>query len=446
MIILLVLIISLSGEAQTRQASNIYIPDQIMLTINGDPASSRAVSWRTAFHDTISLGQITEATTGPVNEKNVMTVKGKFSPWEPGSSNYMGHKVIFNGLKAKTKYVYRVGNGIEWSEWFQFKTASDIIEPFSFLYLGDFQNDLKSQCSRIIRQAYSHFPDAGFMLFAGDLVNRSFEELWDAYFYTGGWIFGTMPSVPTPGNHEYYPVDTGEPRPFSNHWQQIFTMPENSPSPELNARAYYMDYQGVRFISLDSPGISYKEDVATLVIKWLDEVLTSNPNPWSVVFTHYPVFSCSQGRDNERYRNAVKPILEKHGVDLVLQGHDHTYCRGFNLDQLGENCDNPPLYIVSVAGPKMYNLNPNIWADRIASDTQLYQHITVNGNKIGYKAYTATGELYDAFTLKKNKKGINRFKEDPAIKTINERIDIPEGRSNNYSEEEKDVFRRRKGR
>ena len=94
----------------------------------------------------------------------------------------------------------------------------------------------------------------------------------------------------------------------------------------------------------------------------------------------------------------------------------------------------------------MYNLNPNIWADRIASETQLYQHIAVRGNKITYKAYTVTGELYDGFTLIKNNKGINRFIEDTSINSISERLDIPDGRSKNYSKEELDVFLRRRER
>jgi len=95
-----------------------------------------------------------------------------------------------------------------------------------------------------------------------------------------------------------------------------------------------MDYQGTRFVSLDSPSLgNYPED-STMVLNWLEKTLAENTNRWTVVFTHYPIYSCSQGRNNERYRNAVQPLLEKYNVDLVLAGHDHTYCRGFNTENI----------------------------------------------------------------------------------------------------------------
>ena len=178
-------------------------PDRIMLTIPGDPATTRAVSWRTVYEDTVSIGEIALMDAAPELEKSNVTVTRTFAPWEEGSQDAMGHKVIFKDLKPDTKYAYRVGNNENWSEWFQFKTSSDRTEPFSFLYLGDVQNNIKSYGSRILRQAYSHFPNADFMLFVGDLVKESREEYWSEFFYAGGWIFGMMPSIPTPGNHEY---------------------------------------------------------------------------------------------------------------------------------------------------------------------------------------------------------------------------------------------------
>jgi hypothetical protein len=44
------------------------------------------------------------------------------------------HTVRFTGLAAKTKYLYRLGDGTNWSEWYEFQTASAAAEPFSFVY------------------------------------------------------------------------------------------------------------------------------------------------------------------------------------------------------------------------------------------------------------------------------------------------------------------------
>jgi hypothetical protein len=311
-------------------------PDRIMLTIPGDPATSAAVSWRSLYQDTISLGQIAKVNAS-LSGSNVKTISGTFSPWENGSNSAMGHKVLFDQLEPNTQYVYRVGNGNDWSEWIQFQTASDSAEPFSFLYFGDIQNNIRSGASRTLRQGYSHLPEARFMLFAGDIVGRSIDSFWDEFFEAGGWIFGMVPSLPTPGNHEYYKRD-GQFKIFSNQWQQIYELPENGPSAEFDSRVYYMDYQGVRFISVDSQAMLLNEDDETKILRWLDQTLASNPNRWAVVFAHHPVYSCSQGRNSEEYRDSIKPILEKHGVDLMLQGHDHAYCRGQNLAEVGEGC------------------------------------------------------------------------------------------------------------
>jgi hypothetical protein len=59
------------------------------------------------------------------------------------------------------------------------------------------------------------------------------------------------------------------------------------------------------------------------------------------------------------------------------------------------------VYVVSVSGPKMYELGHRPFMRRAAEDTQLYQVITIDQDEIRYEARTATGRLYDAFTLRK---------------------------------------------
>lgn len=409
-------------------------PDRIMLTIPGNPATSRAVSWRTINTDTMSLGQITVANPSPKLDRITEDVSGTFMPWEQGSKDAMGHKIIFEDLKPNTNYVYRVGNGQNWSEWIQFKTSSDKAEPFSFIYLGDLQSD-RSYNSRVLRQAYSHFPTSDFMLFTGDIINRNQDKEWSELFYSGGWIFSMLPSLPTPGNHEYDLPENGH-RAFSKQWKQIYTMPLNGPSEKFNNRIYFIDYQGVRFISVDSPAMLEDEEDGKIISEWLEKTLQANPNQWTVVFTHYPIYSCSMGRDKEKYRDEIKAILEEYGVDIVLQGHDHTYCRGQNILEANSNSKNLPMYIVSVAGPKMYGLNTSFWSDRVASNTQLYQHISFSGDTLSFKSFTVVGDLYDDFQLVKNKDGVNHFIESDEISKIRQRTEIPKNQIIKYNEDE----------
>ena len=74
------------------------------------------------------------------------------------------------------------------------------------------------------------------------------------------------------------------------------------------------------------------------------------------------------------------------------------------------------VYVVSVSGGKMYKVKPG-WEDygalrdRVGESKQLFQVISIDGNKLTYKSYTATGELFDAFDLVKNNNGSNSFVE-----------------------------------
>ena len=64
--------------------------------------------------------------------------------------------------------------------------------------------------------------------------------------------------------------------------------------------------------------------------------------------------------DNPEIREALQPIFEYYGVDLVLQGHDHTYARSGLMTHenvgTGVTARSPKagtVYVVSVSGPKM---------------------------------------------------------------------------------------------
>jgi hypothetical protein len=61
--------------------------------------------------------------------------------------------------------------------------------------------------------------------------------------------------------------------------------------------------------------------------------------------------------------------------------------------------------------------------DRRAANTQLFQIITINGNTLSYGAYTATGELYDAFDLVKTANAPNKLVNK--IPEISERLELP---------------------
>lgn len=73
------------------------------------------------------------------------------------------------------------------------------------------------------------------------------------------------------------------------------------------------------------------------------------------------------------------------------------------------------VYVVSVSGPKMYNLSPSPVMQRVAEDTQLYQVIRIEGDRLFYESRTAIGELYDGFALEKQPGSPNQMTEFGAV-------------------------------
>ncbi|GAB4033313.1 purple acid phosphatase family protein [Spirosoma gilvum] len=435
--------ITASGWAQVhKDYTPTAYPDRVILGWQANPATSQSVNWRTDSTVTQAIGAIAEADPSPDFVTKAVTVEAIAERVVLDGKAVLYHSVHFTNLKPDTKYTYRVGDKMHWTEWFQFKTAKDQPAPFSFLYFGDAQNDIRSLWSRAIRGAYSTLPTVSLMIHAGDLITTSNADWqWAEWFEAGGWINGMIPTLATPGNHEYFKDEQGAYR-VSRHWRPSFVLPQNGPKG-LEETAYFFDYQGVRFISLNSQAALLDSAVMTTQANWLVQVLSSNPNRWTIVTHHHPIYSTKQGRDNDEWRERMEPIYKKYGVDLVLQGHDHTYGRGLNMP-LGKSRKHPdgPIYVVSVSGPKMYDIGLQNWMDRAASNTQLYQTISIDGAKLSYQSYTVTGEKYDSFDLLKDSKGKNTL-VDQAPVLAPERLELPAEYQKRYTPTQMDEYRNR---
>ncbi len=377
-------------------------PDRIILNVTEDPSTSMAVNWRTDTTVTVSLAQIAIVQPGPFIE-NIRKVRAKVEKVKityEGESTIIAHyhAALFDSLTADQKYMYRVGHGKIWSEWFHFKTAAGRDKPFSFIYQGDVQTSIGSLWPRVMREAYAKEPDAGFIVYAGDLINRSGRDIeWKEWFDGGNYIHASIPSAMTPGNHEYSREMVLDP-----HWRPQFTLPDNG-IKGLEETCYFFDYNDLRLISIDTDMGDEFDWAEKGQAKWLDSVLTHNDKRWTAILLHYPFFSTKASRDNVELREVFGPILEKHQVDIALQGHDHAYGRGMKSIPSFTNSDEKTstMFVVSVSGSKMYDVADRDWMTRKAAKTQLFQIIMIDGDRLNYKAYTATGELYDEFELVK---------------------------------------------
>ena len=402
-------------------------PDRIVLTFHGDPSSSRAVTWRTDRTVNESVAQISEATE---NSNFTISLKdfqatteafdlGKYKGNNSFKVNY--HSVIFKDLKPNTTYLYRVGDGkFYWSEWIQFTTAKKEYSNTKFVYFGDSQNNVLSQWSRVIRMANQTAPDATFAIHAGDLVNDAHKDSeWAEWYKAGGFIHSQWTTIPVLGNHEYWRLDEDETtRNVSIQWRPQFTLPvEKDLSKRLHETVYTTDYQDIRIIVLNS-NFNLREQT-----KYVERKLKESTAKWNIITCHHSVFSPAKGRDFKFGREVWKPIFDKYNVDLVLNGHDHTYARGHipEINETKKDADElKTVYITSVSGPKQYRqdssnlteylLKNGYELDKAAQFIQFFQVITIDDNKLTYEAYTATGKEYDRFVIvKDHQTGTKRF-------------------------------------
>ncbi len=422
--LLLVLLVGAEPEP-----SLFHVPQRVVLSWTDDPARTQAVTWRTEKPVDGPRAQIAAMSGNPGLEKTAVVVQGLGGVIEVGAGEIAGHyEARFENLTPGTAYAYRVGDGVTWSPWYHFQTAAAQAEPFRFLYFGDAQNNIASLCSRVFQTAFRHAPDARFLLHAGDLVNDGYDDrAWGEWCAALGFISAWIPSMAVAGNHDWHqaPGTTQSPTgPMIDPlWRMHLALPLNGPeeAPNLEETTYYFDYQGVRIVCLDSNLYAHDkldprllESISTRKEQWLRETLQSNPHPWTIVVHHHPIYSVGKDRDNSRLRDALLPIYDEYGVDLVLQGHDHYYARSHKL-RGGEivAADAPgTIYVVSVSGPKMYSLNRKFeyLMAVLRGETQMFQIIDVEPGRLAFKAYSVTGELVDAFELHRNASGETALK------------------------------------
>lgn len=418
-------------------AAEIYrpsaMPDRLILIPTTTPATSQKVTWRAQASAEFAQAQFLVAprALGAVAPEPgaVTTVAASATESVNTSLGYAStyHTAEFTGLRPGTRYTYRVGDGVNWSEWTDFTTATAGAQPFSFVYFGDAQNYIDSAVPRVFRQAFADRPEARVVVNAGDLINSAnSEEEWGQWYAADGFINAQVNNISVPGNHEY----SGG---LSAFWRPQFPYPDNGPGvEELRDTAYTVDYQGVRFIGLDS-NVQSNATLMAAQTTWLEGLLKDNPNKWTVVTFHHPVYSTTGTRNNPNVRNQWGPLLEKYGVDLVLQGHDHSYGRGDQVvNRRSSAVHNGVTYVVSVSGGKMYALNNGEnWTGNGAEvrsssqNTQLYQMVDVAADTIRFESRYANGEHHDGFVIRKNARGERTVNDiRTAENTVGEQVTV----------------------
>ncbi len=379
------------------------MPDQLLLTWSGNASDSRDVTWQ---GDTIAKSGFLELTDNS-NPGDTVRYKSasRMIKTSGGASSFF--KVGMKNLKPGNTYQYRVATENRWSEWSSFKMGNSADSLYSFLYFGDVQDSINGKTGDVFHRASESSPNAAFMVFIGDIVERPHNAYWAEWFRSGGKLFRTIPVIATPGNHEFY---KGIIQKLDDRWSAHFSIPQNGPANFLGSACYW-DYQNTRFISLDSNGIQGIPS-ALEQRRWLKSVLDNTRQKWIVVIMHHSLYSTTSGHDYFYLRTLFKPLFDQYHVDLVLSGHDHVYGRAAHIPNDVFKGEQGPVYVVSHTSPKFYDIGFSKKMDKMATNTAMYQLFDVTGDSIRFRAYTFDGTFFDGFTLRKDAAGNKTITEN----------------------------------
>jgi hypothetical protein len=157
----------------------------------------------------------------------------------------------------------------------------------------------------------------------------------------------------------------------------------------MNGNEYYRFKKGnVAFYSLNSNYMDQKQ------VKWLEDELSKDNSEWKICFFHHPPYSSGKKHgSNEQLRQVVEPIFLKHGVNVVLAGHEHFYER--IKPQKGI------YYFISGAGGKLRRGDvgvSDITAKSFDEDLH-FMLVEIVDDKMHFQVISRTGKTIDSGAL-----------------------------------------------
>jgi len=328
----------------------------------------------------VFMGRPTDAL---LNERITVSVMTKGRGTVAESGNYDAESDTFQipvgGLAPGVACTYTVTVGGTEAGPFHFRTApARSASSTTFAIYGDTRTRTDKH-ALVANAILTHRPD--FVLCSGDLVaNGTVDEQWDAQFFgPARRLFANAPVFPCLGNHERR----------GRRYFDLLCLPGNE--------SYYeMVWGPVRVVTVDQ----YQEyGPGSEQHAWLDKTLAKEFEGWTFVQFHEPPFGANERRGiNMGVIEALLPVLYKHQVDMVVNGHDHYYMRTIPL------CDRPGghsiHYIVSGGGgAPIYTVDPD--AAQVAVCHSCLHYLVCNATLEGlsFRVLTPEGEELDAFSL-----------------------------------------------
>lgn len=303
-------------------------PAGLHLALGADAARSAVVSWSTP-------GSV----AGAVLDIGLDTSYGLTVPAD--SRAVAGHGTVYHhgllrGLRPDTRYRYRVRHKGAAPVSGTFRTAPDRARPFRFAAFGDM--GVTAAATDVVGLLARAKPDLAFLVGdlcyanpGGGLADTAVDQrVWDRWFAQVAGSAAGVPWMPAVGNHEMEP---GFGELGYDGFLARFTLPTGGPS----ATTWSFRYGNVAFVALDANDASHEIPrnrgyLGTEQDAWLDRTLSAlrrDPKvDFVVVGFHHCAYSTNAVHASDGgVRDRWAPLFDKHAVDLVVNGHNHSYER-----------------------------------------------------------------------------------------------------------------------
>ena len=301
------------------------------LAFGADPARSMAMSWFTPDRvagAVVDLGL--DRSYGQTLHAHGRGIPGTRSVY---------HHVRADRLRPDTTYHYRVRHAGAAGPDRTFRTAPTKPRPFRFTAFGDQGVNAAAAANvALIRQL-----KPAFHLHAGDLCynagsgtgttgDRISQANWDPFFVQNAPVAASVPWMAGIGNHEMEP---GYGEQGYGGFDARFLLPDSGVPGAPGT--WLVRYGSVGVVSLDGNDASYEISanhgwLGSTQDRWLDRTLRSlraDPTIDFIVVIFHNCMYCTNAvhASDGGNRSRWEPLFDRHSVDLVINGHNHSYER-----------------------------------------------------------------------------------------------------------------------
>ncbi|MDF2834633.1 MAG: hypothetical protein K0Q63_273 [Paenibacillus sp.] len=409
-----------------------YSPVAIAMSLHGSAKTNRSFAWYTNYDypdDAPDNARDSIVEVVPASETfdspNKLRFEGESQVLQNLKYNnsttisFIGHKALVEGLTPGTTYKYRLGSDGNWSETGSFVTEAENEKEYEFLYLTDSQGGNSGDYevwADTLGQAVGNYPNSQFLIMTGDMVDAgALEYQWLDYFGKPQQTLLNLPIMAAVGNHE---------GPYNDNYYYHFNYPNDQiDDPLPPGSVYSYDYGDAHFMILNTMDMGWdarQREAFQQQIEWLRREVAGTDKKWKVVAFHKAIYSVGgHSKETEIYelRDMLYPVFDELGIDVVLQGHDHSFVRTHQmygdkavLDVEKDENGNPlnpkgTLYMINnAAGTKYYDVRNDIDDYYSAVKEQpkkpIYSGITMTDDSFTIESYRS-GEAnpFDTYTI-----------------------------------------------